>query len=307
VTTAAPTPAAAVRGAPAAAPRRVRWTPGHFALAALLMAAGVLATLDAWRDIVRIALRDEEQSHVFLVPFVAGWLLWVRRDRLRDYVPSANWVGPAAVALGWALNFSGDTFLIQSFWHFGAILVVLGGFLTVFGGGLLARFLPVFASLLFLVPVPGTVRQAIAIPLQKETARLTQKVLETLGASVEVSGNVLRINDHDLMIAEACNGLRMVFALVMVSFTFAFGAPLRNGFRVLVIAASPVTAIVFNVARLVPTVWAYGVFPQDVADSLHTVSGWLMLPCAFFSMLGLMRLLRWSQIPITPYVLAHDY
>jgi len=271
------------------------------------MAVGVFATLDAWRDIVRIAVQDEEQSHVFLVPLVAGWLFYVRRDRVRDYTPTANWVGPAMIALGWGLNLAGDSFLFQSLWHFGAILVAVGGFLTVFGGGLLVRFLPVFGSLLFLVPVPGTIRQGVAIPLQAATAKITQSVLETLGASVERSGNVLRINHHDLMIAEACNGLRMVFALVMVSYTFAFGAPLRNGFRALVILASPVTAIVFNVARLVPTVWAYGLVSADLADSLHTISGWLMLPCAFFTLLGLMRLMRWAQIPITPYVLAHGF
>ena len=290
-----------------AVPRRIQWRFWHFALAAVLVAAGVLATLDAWQDIVRIAVQDEEQSHVFLVPLVAGWLFYVRRDRVRDYTPTANWVGPATIALGWGLNLAGDSFLIQSFWHFGAILVAVGGVLTVFGGGLLVRFLPVFASLLFLVPVPWTIRQEIAIPLQKETAKITQKVMETFGASVEVSGNVLRINQHDLMIAEACNGLRMVFALVMVSFTFAFGAPLRNGFRALVILASPVTAIVFNVARLVPTVWAYGVVSPAAADSLHEISGWLMLPCAYLALRGLMRLMRWAQIPITPYVLAHGF
>ena len=50
----------------------------------VLVALGVLVTFDAWADIIRIALRDEESSHIFLVPIVAGWLVWIRRVRWRQ-------------------------------------------------------------------------------------------------------------------------------------------------------------------------------------------------------------------------------
>lgn len=281
------------------------WTFRSLAAAVLLMGLGVLVTIDAWRDMLHVAMVDEEQSHALLVPFVAAGLLWVRRERLRKYVSRATWVGPVLVALGWALNRLGDSHNVLSLWHFGAIVVVVGGFLTIAGGGFLIRFLPVFASLLFLVPVPGRVRQEIAIPLQAETALRTQQALETLGVTVGRVGNMLRINQQDVVIAEDCNGLRMVFALVMVSFAFAFSVPLRGWVRVLIILASPVTAIVFNVLRLVPTVWAFGFFPPDVASAMHDAGGWVMLPCAFFALLGLMRLLRWAQIPVTPYILTY--
>src|SRR5262245_10097543 len=101
-------------------PCRVRWTFVHAAAAVLLVAAAVFATFDAWSDIVHIGATNDESSHVFLVPFVAGWLIWVRRERLRDCVQRAVWVGPAVIALGWALNSIGVRHLIQSFWHFGA-------------------------------------------------------------------------------------------------------------------------------------------------------------------------------------------
>jgi hypothetical protein len=31
----------------------------------------------------------------------------------------------------------------------------------------------------------------------------------------------------------------------------------------------------------------------------------MMLPLAFLTLLGVMRLLRWAQVPITPYILAY--
>lgn len=269
------------------------------------MAAAVFATRGAWHDILTITDKDEEQSHAYLVPVVAAWLIWVRRERMRNYVQQAIWIGPAIVAVGWLMHWVGEAYNVWACWHGGAILVVVGAFLSVAGGGFLIRFLPAFAALVFIIPVPGRVRQAVALPLQEATAALTQKVLETLGVVSEVSGNMLSINGQNVTVAEACNGLRMVFALVMVSFAFAYGVPLRNWFRVLVIVLSPLTAIAFNMVRLVPTVWAYGQFSGATAEMVHDVGGWLMLPCAFFSLLGLMRLLRWAQVPITPYMLAH--
>lgn len=292
-------------GAEPGAKCRRGWTRRDVFAALALVAVAVYATWGAWWDIYDIAARDEEHSHAFLVPVVAAWLLWVRRERLRGYAPTGTWLGPIVVAAGWAIHSYGDSHLVQTLWHAGAILVVTGAFLTVAGAGFLVRCFPVFLTLGFLVPVPSMVRQAVSIPLQGATAEVTRVVLETFGASVERTGNTLRINDQDVLIAEACNGLRMVFALVLVSYTFAFGSPLRWGFRALVVLASPVTAIAFNVIRLVPTIWAFGCLPASAAATLHDMSGWLMLPFAFLTLVVLLRMLRWAQVPITPFVLAH--
>src|SRR6185436_1421311 len=96
---------------------RGNWTFAHLAVVSLLVVGAVLATSNAWRDIYVIADKDDEHSHAYLVPVVAAWLFWVRRERLRGYQPSATWVGPVLVALGWAMNSIGETYFIQSFWH----------------------------------------------------------------------------------------------------------------------------------------------------------------------------------------------
>ncbi len=277
----------------------------HVAVGIALAALSVLLMRDAWADIWHIADRDAESSQVMLAPVVAAWLFWVRRGRLRHYSPTATWAGPVLVLLGWGLYYLGDLHLYQSLWHLGAVVVAVGCFASLVGGGLLLRFLPAFGALAFLVPVPGRVRQAIALPLQEATARVTAIVLDTAGVGVERVGSVLRINQQDVMIAEACNGLRMVFALVIVSYAFAYGVPLRNGIRALVVLISPVTAILFNVLRLVPVVWGFGYFDVELANTLHDISAWVMLPCSFLALLGLMRVLRWAQVPISPYILAY--
>jgi exosortase/archaeosortase family protein len=110
----------------------------------------------------------------------------------------------------------------------------------------------------------------------------------------------------DVAVAEACNGMRMTFALMLVSFAFALTTPLRGYVRVLVVLLSPVSAMVCNVIRLVPTVWVFGNCRASVAQAFHDFSGWLMLFVAFLSLMAVIRLLRWFAVPVVPFPLAHD-
>ncbi|MGD0462538.1 MAG: exosortase/archaeosortase family protein [Tepidisphaeraceae bacterium] len=281
-----------------------RLTLGHVALATMMGALGVLATFDAWQDIYLIARYDEEYSHIFIVPLVAIFLVWVRRVRLRHCKPSGRSIGPFVVAVGWLFNSLGFYSGVQSFWHGGAVLVVIGCMLSVLGKNVIFRFFPAFAVLIFLVPAPARIRLAVAGPLQNWTASITQRLLEAAGVvNTEVTGNALTINGHAVLIAEACNGLRMVFSLIMVGFAFCFAMPLKNLVRALILLTSPLAAIFCNVVRVIPTIWMYGYKPQ-YALIFHTYAGWAMLPLAFGLLYGLIRTLQWAMIPVNEYTLA---
>jgi exosortase len=281
------------------------WTRWH-ALGAVAMAVlAVVAALPAWRDIAYIARVDEEQSHIFLVPVVAAWMVWVRRCRLRYCAPTGTAIGPIVAAAGlWAYLY-GFNFGVQSLWHGGAVMLLAGCVLSVLGKNVLFRFMPAFVVLIFLVPVPGRIRQEIAVPLQTGVAAATQAIFETCGEPVVRSGNLLSINGIEVTVAEACNGMRMVFALVLVSFAFAYSLPLRNRVRLLVLLASPLAAILCNVIRLIPTVWFYG-HARGVAQEFHNIGGWVMLPVAFLILLGIIRALRWALVPVAKFNLAYQ-
>lgn len=283
-----------------------RWSVWHLVGAVLMGLLGVWATLPAWKDILFIAMNDEEANHLFLVPVVVAWMISSRRARLRFFTPGGTIVGPFIVAIGWFASDYGFNNAVQSLWHAGAVAVVVGCVLSVIGVTALIRFFPAFLVLAFLIPVPGSIRQAIAVPLQTATAVVTEALLEIGGVPVVRSANMLTINNQQVTVAEACNGMRMVFALVLVSFAFAYSMPLRNSVRLLVLAASPLAAIVCNVIRLIPTVWLYGYAEKDLAKSFHDIGGWIMLPVAFFMLLGVMRLLRWALVPVAKYNLAYQ-
>lgn len=280
------------------------WRPWHLWAAVGLAALAALIFWDVWADIYRLSWGDEEASHVLLVPIAVAWIAWVRRGRLRQCRPTGRLVGTLLIAAGWFLGSYGYRNDVQSFWHGGAVIVVMGCLLTVLGKDIFFKFLPAFAVLAFLLPVPSTARQQIAIPMQKWTAQLTQSASELLWMDIDRRGNLLNVNGQDIAIVEACNGMRMVFTLFLACYVFAFTTPLRGYVRALILVASPFIAIAANVIRLIPTVWMYGHTSAEAAATFHDVGGWVMLVVAFLALTGITKLLRWALVPVSPLTLA---
>ena len=78
-------------------------------------------------------------------------------------------------------------------------------------------------------------------------------------------GNVLVINNEQIAVGEACNGMRMVFALVLVAYAFVFSSPLKMTTRLVLLVLSPLAALICNVVRLIPTSLVLGYSTASVA------------------------------------------
>lgn len=287
-----------------AAAMQARFTTRHLIAAALLVAATVAITFAAWADMARLAMKDEESTHILLVPLVVAWLVWVRRQRLRHCRPTGRWIGTVIMLLGWGAWSYGYRFQRPMLWIGGAVALAVGALLSVLGRDLLFNFMPAFAALIFLVPVAGERRQQIAQPLQTATATVTQHVSETLGFKVARDANLLSVNGTPVAIAEACNGMRMVITLFLVCYLMAFITPLHAYVRVLLLLLSPLVAVIANVVRLVPTVYMFGVTTEERALQFHDAAGWVMLFVAFFALNGVIGVLKWAKLPVAPYSLA---
>ena len=284
--------------------RRSRLTPLVLLAGAAMSLLAAAATWRAWQDVWSLADVNGDNSHVFLVPFVVAWLLWVRRGRLAHVRVAGRWAGPALIALGWACAAVGLAYNRAAAFHLGSLAVVVGAFVSVCGKGVLLRFMPVAFALLFLIPVPQVLRQWLATPLQGYTAVVTDALLDAVGVDSHVAGNSIIVNGKTVMIAEACNGMPMVFGLLLVTYAFAFAWPMRNWARWMLLVLSPLVTLGCNVLRTTPLVWAYAERGREFADWLHVWSGWLMLPLAFVVLLGFVRVLRWFDVSVDRYRLA---
>ena len=280
---------------PATAPLRI--SARDLLMAAAGCVAAVLITGDAWTDIFRLGSADEELSYVLLAPIVILWLVWIRRDELRQCGIRHGWVGILILLGGWLsywYGFNSDPVI----WRAGAVILAVGAVVTVMGGEAFIKLMPAFFACIFLIPILPNGRYRLAVPLQTATAQVTEYLCDMIGMTVERSGNLLSINGVDVTIAEACNGMRMVLALFMVCYVVAFTVPLRTYVRIAFLIASPLVAILFNVARLVPTIWMFGYRSTAAAEAFHSASGWVMSIVAFVVLLAMCRILERVAGPV---------
>ena len=275
------------------------WKTRDYSILGVLLVFAAWYSRDAWMDIFHRAMVDPENGHALFAPIVAFYLFWLRRSRLQFIRYRPSFIGTLVMVGSIILMHWGIDKNVLAIWHLGAVLLLIGCVMTMTGVEVVRQFAPALFCLFFLIPTPGIVRVALATPLQDLATGLTISILELSNIDAVREGMVIQIGNppKNVAIGEACNGMRMVFALFLVIFGFAFSAPFRTETRMLLLASCPFIALTCNVVRLVPTSLVYGHASLEFADVFHWYAGLCMLPLALIMLLGLVKLLDWLDIP----------
>lgn len=278
-----------------------RWSPVQ---AVAAMAAAVLACMPAWRDIYVSATADPDNGYIVLVPALAGWLALCRRRRLRSAGRSGLWLGPIIVAFAGGVYLLAGTLSQTLAWHLGAIGVLIGAIWSVVGQSVMLRMSPAVVALFFLAPAPMEWLLPISDLLSAWSLVVTAGLLEIVGVPAYANGRELVVGVQEVSLGDFA-GVRMIAAISLVTYAFAFGMPLRHGVRIGLVLASPLVALVANIVRLVP----FAILAENWPASTHVlaqVSGWLTLALALGMLYGGIRLLRYAQVPARRYALAYQ-
>ena len=230
---------------------------------------------------------DEDVGHGFLVPLVAGYIAWQRRETLLAIELKPAWWGLALVVWGalqaWVGLLGAELFLQRT-----SILITLVGLLLVVGGTALVRAL-VFPLLLlpFMIPLPAVIFNQITFPLQLFASRVAEAVLEGIGIPVLRDGNILELASQKLSVAEACSGIRSLLSLTFLSAVYGYFFEKRTWVRwTLFIATIPI-AIIANAGRVTITGILSEIDTSLAQGFFHSLEGWIIFLIALAMLVGL--------------------
>jgi exosortase/archaeosortase family protein len=108
---------------------------------------------------------------------------------------------------------------------------------------------------------------------------------------------MLLLDGVSLTIAEACTGVRMLLAIVVVVYALCFSIQSSNAVKWCLLIFSPIIAMALNIVRLIATVACYSFYDTGTAEAFHDASGWI-IP-AFF-ILGVVFYTRQFDLPPLP-------
>ena len=248
--------------------------------------AALLATIGfsgALLELVRRWSTQEEYSHGFLIPFVAAWLLWTRRDALLAAIGRPSWIGAALILLAMAMHVMGQFSAIFILSQLAFIIALLGIILAVGGTSLLrVAFVPVI-FLIFAIPLPYFIDANLSLQLQLISSQLGVFFIRLFQIPVYLDGNLIDLGTYKLQVVDACSGLRYLFPLLSLSFlaAYLFQAPIWQ--RALVLFSSiPITIAMngFRIGLVGVTVDRWG--PRMAEGVLHFFEGWIIFIASGF-------------------------
>jgi exosortase len=248
----------------------------------------IAANFPIFKHLVEQWWNDEDMTHGFVVPLVAGYIAWQRRDELLALEYKPSWWGLAIMGwgavqgyLGWL---SAELFLQRT-----SILITLLGLLLVLGGKALVRGLAYPLLLLpFMVPIPAVIYNEITFPLQLFASSVAENVLLLLGIPVLREGNILQLAQQTLSVAEACSGIRSLLSLSFFSLVYSYFFDTRVWMRWVLLFATVPIAILANAGRVTIT----GILSEEVSPELahgffHSLEGFVIFGIALAMLIGL--------------------
>ncbi len=253
------------------------------------------------------AAHSSLHSHILLIPFVSGYLLYLRRDQLPKERVADLPLGILALAGGLAvflfahwLAFAGraptDNYYFVLLTISFLCCLAAGGFFF-FGRDWMRAVAFPLAYLIFMIPMPDAMADALESASKYASAEVANILFHLSGTPILRAGRVFQLPNITIEVAQECSGIRSSWVLLMTSVLaanlflktswrrivlLAFIIPLgilRNGFRILVIGL-----LCVNVG------------PQMIHSPIHTRGGPIFFVLSLIPLLLLLWWLRKGEI-----------
>lgn len=229
------------------------------------------------------------QGHGPVMLALTLWLGWQRWPTLIAMPPRhASVSGTILLVFGMLLYVVGHSQDLLSFETASQIPILAGVFLLYKGGaGLKFMWFPLF-FLVFLVPMPGSVVDAVTAPLKAAVSYVAEWALHLAGYPIGRSGVTLTIGNYQLLVADACAGINSIFALEAIGVFYLSVAKHTNNLRNIALAALIIPiSFVSNTLRVIVLVLVTYYFGDEAGQGfVHGFAGILLFMMATILTIG---------------------
>jgi len=250
---------------------------GDWIRVGILAVVFVVMFLPALRRMLYVFVNDDNYSYGFFIPVVSAFYVYMNWPALSKVRTNPSWLGAPALVLS-ALGYLAFASLNPP-QHYLMQVFMLGTILSLtvllFGWSTLRAYAFPLLYLLLMFPLPKAFEeQYITLPLQRYAAATGASVIDACGIPVVRDGNVIRVPAMDLLVEEACSGIRSLFSLTALSVAMVWLFEKRWWEKILLIALTPAIAVLANVIRVSSTgMLATWVSPDFASGFLHYFQG----------------------------------
>lgn len=235
-------------------------------------------------DLFNTLWSSDEQGHGPIVLAISIWLVWRRWQDIHAVgstgpKPRLAWVILVTASLFYVLGRSQGIYLFEvgSFiWTIAGLVLLLRGWEQ-----LRSLWFALF-FMLFMIPLPGTVVDALTQPMKLAVSYVAEHVLFWLGYPIARTGVILQVGPYQLLVADACAGLHTLFTLEALGLLYLnivkHASVVRNATLAVLIVPISFTANVIRVMAL--TLITYYLGDEAGQGFLHGFAGMVLFMTA---------------------------
>ena len=251
-------------------------------LSLLLLLAAVTWFWQPLASLFSLTQQQEHYSHIVLIPWLSLYVLYLDRKAIFASTEWSPWLGLLVIGLGALGYWFADTAILapdQLSMTILALVVMCWGIVVFCFGVTLCRKVSFgLLFLLFMVPFPAFLLDAIIGFLQRSSTEATAVLFSALGVPVFRQGFVFSLSDFTIHVAEECSGIRSALSLFITSLVVGHFFLRSVWAKVGLLAIVIPLAIVKNAVRIVGlSLLANYVDPTFITDSVLHRSGGLPL------------------------------
>jgi exosortase D (VPLPA-CTERM-specific) len=255
----------------------MRWRFSHLSLGLLVLAIGALiwAFAGGLQELVVRWDSQPEYGHGYVLPLVAGYLIWEQRFALQKLASAPSWWAVMLVLIALGLFVIGELSALFLLIHYAFILVLVGLAGALIGWRGTRLILIPLSFLVFAVPLPYFVEAQLTARLQLWSSQMGVEFIRLWNIPVFLEGNLIDLGKFRMAVVEACSGLAYLYPLLGLGCICAYLFRASWWKRLLLILSTIPIAIMLNSLRigLIGVLVQY--FGPAVAEGfLHDFQGW---------------------------------
>lgn len=269
-------------------------------IAAAMLAMYIPTLMTLFQDGSGALWREGEHSHG---PIMLALALWLTHARWQEFVSSqgAPQTNRADVLSAWGMLMIGALLYTLSralgviYLEVASFIPMLMGLILIRGGWPLLSALkfPVFFCI-FMVPLPAFLIDGISHWFKTQVSIVVADLLWNFGYPISRSGVVLAIGPYQLLVADACAGMRTLFMLEAMGIFYLnvirHSSMLRNVGLALLIVPISFTANTLRVIALTLITFHFG--DEAGQGFMHGFAGIVLFATAMLLMMGVDTFLR---------------
>jgi len=220
---------------------------------------------------------EPDYSHGYLIIPLAFVLLYSRWNTFPGLSRRISWAGAGLVLFAGFLRVFASFSYMDFLDGWSIVPWVAGAVWMLAGRTTMIWALPAIAFLVLLVPLPFQLESMLSGSLQSSVTLISTGVLRILGFPAIAEGNTIWVGEKQMLVEEACSGLRIFVGMGAFAFFWASMAQRAWIDKVVILFSALPMAIVANTIRVVLTCCSFYWFSDTWARRLHDGAGILMI------------------------------